>query len=68
MTILESIETKVAVDDKHHVLIMLLTEKFDLTKNERAFIESVNSKEQLDKALKATLTATSKEEVLALLH
>jgi NCAIR mutase (PurE)-related protein len=76
MTILESIETEAIkkgekrgeIHDKQHVLIMLLTQKFALTKKESLFIESVDDREKLDKALKATLTATSKKEVLALLH
>ena len=54
--------------EKQHVLIRLLSRKFGLTEEEKAYIKGIEDSGILEKGLDEILFAESKEQVLAVLH
>jgi len=56
------------LNDRHEMLIRLLTKKFGLTDEERALIESCDDLDRLAAAIDAFVDADSKEHVLAKLR
>lgn len=50
--------------DKQEVLIMLLSARFGLEEDEKAFIQTITSIDKLNTALKMVLTADSKMAIL----
>jgi hypothetical protein len=68
MTLYEQTIQVGKITEKQEVLIRLLTKKFGLTEEEKAYIKSIKDAEILEKGLDEILFADSKEKVLAVLQ